>query len=67
MPEEIAKTQAIRLADVFIIGPVMIYAALGQRPPKALRAALLVFGVLTIWYNTRNYLRNQETVMLISS
>lgn len=61
---EITKTQAIRLADVFIIGPVMIYAGLGKRPPKIVQTALIILGVLTILYNARNYLANQEAPLV---
>lgn len=53
------KTQAIRLADVFIIGPVMIAGALAL--PAAyplLRLSLGAFGVATIVYNARNYALN---------
>lgn len=57
---EAQKTQAIRLADVFIIGPAMIYGGLGKRMPEPLRLALVAFGVLTIAYNGMTYLANQN-------
>ena len=50
------KPQAVRLADVVFIGPVMIYAA--ARLPKtdrALAGVLAALGALTILYNARNY------------
>jgi len=57
---EVSKTQMIRLADVFFIGPVMIYG--GKRLRKlgnpALGITLMVLGGLTIWYNGKNYLAN---------
>ena len=62
---EAEKTQAIRLADVFLIGPVMMYAGLGKRMPEMLRLALFAFGALTIIYNGANYLalkRGNENV-----
>ena len=48
----VAKTQGVRLLDVFFLGPLMIYSAsqLPQRN-KAARAALLFFGVTTTLYN----------------
>ena len=51
------KTQAVRLADVFFIGPVMIYAA-GKLPEreKTLGLVLGLLGVATVLYNARNYL-----------
>lgn len=52
------KTQTIRLADVFVVGPVMLWGAnkLAQRGDKALGGALGLLGLLTIAYNGGNYL-----------
>lgn len=60
---EAQKTQAIRLADVFIIGPAMIYAGLMKRIPESLKLALLAFGILTIAYNGANYLAQRNGVI----
>ena len=49
----------MRLADVFLVGPVMI--AGGQRLRGALGITLVMFGWLTILYNGRNWLANRET------
>jgi hypothetical protein len=48
------KTQAVRLLDVFLIGPLMIYFGhLG----KSVFAMLLVgCGAATITYNLKNYI-----------
>ena len=57
------KAQAVRLADVFLVGPLMIYAAskLPRREDKA-AAALGVAGIATVIYNGRNFiLTNRET------
>lgn len=55
------KTQAIRLLDVFAIGPVMIVSAWtiwkAIRDRDLLAGVLAVFGVSTVLYNARNYLR----------
>jgi hypothetical protein len=52
------KSQWIRLVDVFIIGPLMIY--LGANGYKIsnnlLYLVLMFFGGTTITYNLRNYL-----------
>ncbi len=56
---EISKTQAIRLADVFFIGPVMIVG--GLKLTGVLGKTLVVLGVATILYNAKNY-RQQERV-----
>lgn len=49
------KAQGIRLGDIFIFGPLMIYSAFGRNPPEWLKASMLVIGVGTIIYNTMNY------------
>lgn len=52
------KTQAVRVLDVLLIGPLMIAAAL--RPlPEPWRIALGVTGFLTILYNARNWQRER--------
>ena len=52
------KTQGVRLADVFFIGPLMIWGGLelAERYPVG-GGVLAVLGVATIGYNARNYLR----------
>lgn len=50
------KPQAVRVADVFLIGPAMIWAGLDISPPRWLRWGLVAAGVGTIVYNARNYL-----------
>ena len=59
---KVAKTQGVRLLDVFFLGPLMIYSAsqLPQRN-KAAKAALLFFGVTTTLYNLNNYFRVRLT------
>jgi len=52
------KSQNVRLADVFLIGPLMIWGGAkttSKNPVPGL--ALLVFGLATIAYNGSNYLR----------
>ena len=58
---EFEKGQAIRLADVFVLGPFMVWFAwkaeeMGDLP----RAALAIAGFLTAVYNGRNYLLNRR-------
>lgn len=58
----VAKTQGVRLVDVFFLGPLMIYSASQlHKKNKAARAALLFFGVTTTLYNLNNYLRVRLT------
>ena len=54
------KSQAVRLADIFLFGPLMIMGAVNKTPPKWMSAALIVIGVGTIVYNARNYLVNLD-------
>lgn len=59
-PEEIKKSQIIRLWDIFGLGPAMVYIG-SQKKMKPWEKVLLIGGGLgTIWYNGRNYLRNKE-------
>jgi hypothetical protein len=54
------KTQIIRLVDILIIGPLMIY--LGWHNYKSekdwMYLVLIFFGATTITYNWKNYLMN---------
>lgn len=53
-----AKSQVVRLADVFLVGPLMMYGGLkGDGLHQAARIGLLVFGFGTIAFNGRNWLR----------
>ena len=50
------KSQGVRLLDVLVLGPFMVWAA-GQRElPEWARAGLAIGGALTIVYNAANYL-----------
>jgi hypothetical protein len=60
--EPVSKTQMIRLADVFFIGPVMVYGGskLRERGDTGLGVTLMLLGVATILYNGKNYLKQRE-------
>lgn len=61
MSKEIGKTQTIRLIDVGVIGPVMIWAGLQVKPlPQWAKSFMVVTGAATIIYNWRNYQRQQR-------
>ena len=49
----IKATQAIRIADVLLIGPLLLYAA--TKTKGGLSIALGVVGAFTIAYNGVNY------------
>ncbi len=56
-----AKTQTIRLLDVFVIGPVMVWGGLMlQRQHPLGGGSLALFGVSTVLYNAANYLTVQS-------
>ena len=59
--DELAKSQAVRVLDVILIGPVMAWAATRLPKEDAPMAWLLGgLGIATVVYNARNYLRIQE-------
>ena len=49
------KGQAVRIADVVLIGPIMVVG--GAKLGGPLGAVLAVLGIGTAVYNGRNYLR----------
>ena len=52
-----AKSQFIRLGDIFVFGPFLILAGLLLKDAHILiRAGLVFFGAGTITYNLRNYI-----------
>ena len=50
-----AKTQTIRLLDVFLIGPLMIYFGHISNPASIFSMLLIFFGATTMTYNLKNY------------
>ena len=48
------KADAVRLGDVFLLGPLMIYVAASADAEPAARAVLAAAGAATITYNGRN-------------
>ncbi len=55
------KSQNVRLFDILILGPLMIYAARGARLGELERGALAAAGVGTILYNWNNYLEIRKS------
>jgi hypothetical protein len=55
---ELPKAQSVRLADVFLIGPLMIWGGWRLAQQYPLRGQFLaVSGAATICYNGYNYAR----------
>ena len=54
------NVQDIRLIDVFILGPFLIYVGTKKELSLPIRLILLGFGAATIIYNGNNYLKNKQ-------
>jgi hypothetical protein len=52
--------QTVRLLDVFVIAPILIYASGEERLSKTMRVAILGIGLATLFYNGHNYLKARE-------
>lgn len=53
--ESDVKSQPVRIADVLVFGPLMIYSGLGKATPQWVRTGMVIIGVGTIVYNLVNY------------
>lgn len=62
---EFQKSQTIRLVDVFIIGPLLVFVGIKyfRTLPVVLSVSLIVIGVATVLYNGNNYLKNVNQVV----
>lgn len=60
---QVVKTQQIRMVDVFVLGPLMLYAA-HLLPTKhgVTKAALAATGVATILFNWHNHGRIKRSL-----
>jgi hypothetical protein len=55
------KTQTIRVADVLVIGPLMVWAGLKLRAEHPVAgSALALMGAGTVVYNGRNWLKHRK-------
>ena len=60
MVHEYQKSQNVRLLDVFVIAPILIYAGTQKNLPQWLQYSLVGIGVATAYYNGKNYLKNKK-------
>ena len=60
--KEYQKSQQVRLLDVFVIAPIIIYTGVKYRDklPEWLSISLVAIGAATFVYNGRNYLLNKK-------
>ena len=54
------KAQSVRLFDVFVLGPAMVYAGTRLKNTPNLAALLALSGVGTILFNGANYVRIEQ-------
>ncbi len=60
-PDDLVKSQNVRLADIFVYGPFSIwFGAKAKEMPTWARAAMIAYGAGTILYNGQNYLEIEE-------
>jgi hypothetical protein len=53
------SVQEVRLMDVFIVAPFLLYAGTLPSIPKSVRYGLIGLGVATLLYNGYHYLKNK--------
>jgi len=55
------KTQEIRLMDIFMLAPFLVwFGATATGVPQWAKIVMIISGILTAWYNGRNYLRKRR-------
>jgi hypothetical protein len=50
------RYQMIRLVDVFVLAPAMVYASTFKQIPDYVRLILFVSGICTLVFNGNNYI-----------
>lgn len=60
------KTQNVRLVDIFLYGPILIWIAFTQIKDSSysnfIRILLIILGTTTIAYNYKNYTRHENNL-----
>jgi hypothetical protein len=54
------NVQHVRLLDVFVIAPFLMYAGSRKELPNNIRLGLWAVGIGTLVYNGYNYLKNDK-------
>ncbi len=57
---ELSKSQAVRLWDVFFVGPFFIYLGLKKGLNPTEKFLSMSIGAATIYYNGRNFIYNKQ-------
>jgi len=63
---EVSKSQTVRLVDVFVLAPIMIYAGTFKELPVWVRLSLVGMGVATAVYNGKNFLQNKSNLQKLN-
>ena len=60
--KEYQKSQAVRLYDVFLLAPFLLYVGYKAKGlSKFQKYGVYFIGITTILYNGRNYLKNKNS------
>lgn len=57
---KIKKVQQVRLLDVVVVAPFLIYTSTLKHSPKWVRASLLFLGLATLGYNGYHFLEEEK-------
>ena len=61
--EKVSKSQLVRLIDVFLLGPFMIwFGVIATGVSNIFKAIMIFFGIATVIYNGWNYLVNEGVI-----
>lgn len=64
MATEVVKSQDVRILDVFVFGPLFIYAGYRLPGPEWLKISMYAAGVGTIALNAETYLATQRNLAI---
>jgi hypothetical protein len=59
---EVQKSQGMRIIDVLLLGPFMIYAGT-KLPSTTLKSIMVIAGVLVISNNLKNYVATKANLI----
>jgi hypothetical protein len=57
--QKLSLVQPVRLLDIFIIAPVLMYSST-KIEDKLLKTGVFIIGLSTLMYNAFNYLNNKK-------
>ncbi len=57
------KSQNIRILDIIVIGPLMIYFGYSYEPMNIFSMLLIFFGATTMTYNLKNYFYTKNWIL----